>query len=362
MSSGLAPLSDDGHVGTRAVGAVVGAMLLVSGCSTDEEPEAKAKAPSKTATPTTSTSPSPSPSAEKPAAEVLPPVEDKVSLAALMREDFTGGRIRVRREVLANDEYTRSEVNYPSGDVTISGVLLRPRGPGPFPAVVLNHGHIEPSIYVTGQGLMREQDYLARAGFVVLHTDYRGHAASDAASDQSIETRLGYTRDTINAVESVKKLRYVDPDKVAMLGRSMGGGITYNALVVKPGLVRAGVVFAPVSSDFVDNFNRWTVAERPEAAVATYRRYGTPTQDPTFYRGLSARTYFDRITEPVLIHHGTDDESCPVRWSHATQRLLQEAGVDSRLEIYQGEHHAFGPQWPLSMERTVRFLRRQLRG
>jgi dipeptidyl aminopeptidase/acylaminoacyl peptidase len=134
-----------------------------------------------------------------------------------------------------------------------------------------------------------------------------------------------------------------------------------NALVAKPGLVRAAVVFAPVSSDFVDNFNRWTVAERPEAAAATYRRYGTPAQEPEFYRGLSARTYFDRITEPVLIHHGTRDESCPVAWSRTTQRLLRAAGVDSRLDIYRGEQHAFGPQWPLSMERTVRFLRRQLR-
>ena len=137
--------------------------------------------------------------------------------------------------MLANEAYTRSEVTYPSGDITVSGVLLRPRGKGPFPAVVLNHGYIEPSIYVTGQGLMREQDYLARAGFVVLHTDYRGHAASDPATDRARETRLGYTRDAINAVESVKRLRYVDPERVAMLGRSMGGGVTYNALVVKPG-------------------------------------------------------------------------------------------------------------------------------
>ena len=76
--------------------------------------------------------------------------------------------------------------------------------------------------------------------------------------------------------------------------------------------MRAAVVFAPVSSDFVDNFNRWTVRERPEAAAAAYRRYGTPTQDPDFYRGLSARSPFDRITEPVLIHHGSDDESCPI--------------------------------------------------
>ena len=289
-------------------------------------------------------------------------MRNPVSLPALMREELPGGRIQRQRLVLANEAYTRHEVTYPSGSVTVSGVLLRPRGKGPFPAVVLNHGYIEPSVYVTGQGLMREQDYLARAGFVVLHTDYRGHAGSDPASERSRETRLGYTRDTINAVRSVQRERYVDRDRVAMLGRSMGGGVTLNALVTQPGLVRAAVVFAPVSSDFLDNFRRWTVAERPDAARATYRRFGRPEEAPEFYRGLSARTYFDRITEPVLIHHGTLDDSCPIDWSRTTHRLLRRAGVDSRLEVYRGEQHAFGPQWPLSMERTVRFLRRQLRG
>jgi dipeptidyl aminopeptidase/acylaminoacyl peptidase len=163
-------------------------------------------------------------------------------------------------------------------------------------------------------------------------------------------------------VRAVQREPYVARDRVAMLGRSMGGGVTLNALVTQPGLVRAAVVFAPVSSDFLDNFRRWTLAERPEAAQATYRRFGTPQESPGFYRGLSARTYFDRISEPVLIHHGTLDESCPIRWSRTTQRLLRRAGVDSTLEVYRGEQHAFGPQWPLSMERTVRFLRRQLRG
>jgi dipeptidyl aminopeptidase/acylaminoacyl peptidase len=344
--------------------------LVLSGCAgEDDAPSSDQRKESSgatsTPTPTDSATPTPVPTPGAPsstaAAETLPPVRHEVSLPALMREDLTGGRIRRVRQILANEAYTRHEVTYPSGSVTVSGVLLRPRGKGPFPAVVLNHGYIEPSIYVNGQGLMREQDYLARAGFVVLHTDYRGHASSDPASDRVRESRLGYTRDAINAVQSVKKEGYVDPDRVAMLGRSMGGGVTYNALVAKPGLVRAAVVFAPVSSDFVDNFNRWTVGERPDAAEATYRRYGRPAERPDFYRGLSARTYFDRITEPVLIHHGTLDDSCPIAWSRTTQRLLQRAGVDSRLEIYEGEQHAFGPQWPLSMERTVRFLRRQLR-
>ena len=325
------------------------------------ESPSPSESPSESASPTPSESPAPSSSAS-PAAEALPEPPHRVSLPTLMREEFRGGRIRMLRKVLATDAYTRHEITYPSGDLTVSGVLLRPRGKGPFPALVLNHGYIEPSIYVTGQGMMREQDYLARAGFVVLHTDYRGHAAGDPVPDRSRETRLGYTRDSLNAVASLKRLRYVDPERVGMVGRSMGGAVTYNALVAKPGMVKAGVVFAPVSSDFVDNFNRWTVRERPSAAQATYQRWGTPREEPAFYQGLSARTYFDRITEPLLIHHGTSDDSCPIRWSRESLRLLERAGVDARLWVYEGEEHAFGPQWPLSMERTVRFLRRQLNG
>ncbi len=346
-----------------AAGALV---LALSACAT-QDPEARPAptpstvdpSPTKRSSPTPPT-PAPTRGSDGPAADPLPPVLDRVSLAALMRTDFGSARIATRRLVLTNDAYTRHEVTYDSGGLTVSGVLLRPRGKGPFPAVVLNHGYIDPAVYRTGQGLSREQDHLARAGFVVLHTDYRGHAGSDPASRRSRFSRLGYTRDAINAVEAVKAEGYVDPDRVAMLGRSMGGAVTMNALVVRPGLVRAAVLFAPVSSDFLDNFNRWTVAERPEQAAATYRRHGTPEQAPGFYRGLSARTFFDRVSEPVLIHHGTADDSCPVAWSRTTQRLLQRAGVDSRLEIYRGEQHAFGPQWPLSMERTVRFLRREL--
>ena len=323
-----------------------------------------------TSSPTTAppSEPTPTPSPRETAAgtptgeptESLPPAPARASLPTLMREDLRGGRIRRERQQYATDAYTRYEVTYPSSDVRVSGILLVPRGRGPFPAVVLNHGYIEPSIYVTGQGLSREQDYLARAGFVVLHTDYRGHAASGPATALARETRLGYTRDAITAVLALKRERYVDPDRVAMLGRSMGGGVTLNALVARPGLVRAAVVFAPVSSRFRDNFERWTVAERPEAAADFYRRFGRPAEDPGAWRGLSARTYFDRIAEPVLIHHGTLDDSCPIAWSRTTQRLLRAAGVRSTLEVYDGEQHAFGPQWPASMRRTVTFLRRQL--
>jgi dipeptidyl aminopeptidase/acylaminoacyl peptidase len=256
--------------------------------------------------------------------------------------------------------YTRYQVTYRSNGTLVSGVLLRPHGKGPFPAVVLNHGYIEPSIYVTGQGMAREQDWLANAGFVVLHTDYRGHAAGAPVGDLDRETRLGYARDSINAVLALEKLSYVDADKTALMGRSMGGGVTLNALVAAPGLVDAAVIYASVSSSFLDNLRHFTQPNRPEAVQEFYDQYGTPRQEPEFYDGLSSRTYFDRITEPVLIHHGAVDGTCPPVWSRTTQRLLEKAEVDSTLVEYPGEDHTFYARWQDSMVRSVQFLRRQL--
>ena len=329
-----------------------------SGHSTGEAtPSADPTGGSPTGGSPTGGSPDATPTGGSPAtANPAPPVGGPVSLPALMRERFTGGRVRLLREVGSTDAYRRWEISYPSGGLTITGVLLRPRGRGPFPGLVLAHGHIEPSIYVTGQGLRREQDRMAREGYVVLHTDYRGHAGSDPATELAVETRLGYTRDVVNAVLALQRLPYVDRDRTALLGRSMGGGIILDALVVRPGLVRAAVLFSSVSSDYLDNLRRWTLPERPDVARRLFDRFGTPRRSPGFYAGLSARTYFDRVTEPVLLHHGTSDDSCPLPWAHATQRALTRAGAASSLRVYDGEEHAFGPQWDLAMRRTVRFL------
>lgn len=363
------------HSRIGAATALLCGLALLAGCT--EDAEKMRRTPERTVSPSASAAPSgettatgeptetgsgeQTEAAAEPEAE-LPRVRTPYSLPALMAETPGRSTIRRLRVSVDNEAYTEWEVRYRSGDIWVSGVLLVPKRKGPLPGVVLAHGYIEPSIYVTGQGLSREQDHLARNGFVVLHTDYRGHASSDPATALSRETRIGYTRDVVNAVMALRSLDKVDEDRLALLGRSMGGGVTYNALVAQPGLVDAAVVFAPVSSDFLDNLRRWTLPERPEAAQRLFRRFGTPQESPGFYDGLSARTWFDRITEPVLIHHGTLDDSCPLPWSRTTHRLLRRAGVDSTLRVYEGEQHAFGPQWLDSMRLTVRFLRRHLDG
>jgi dipeptidyl aminopeptidase/acylaminoacyl peptidase len=282
-----------------------------------------------------------------------------------MIKHYDGRALRLGRVLARNESYVRRFVTYRSGTLRISGILNVPRGSGPFPVLVLGHGFIDPASYVNGQGLLREQDYLARRGYAVLHTDYRGHASSDDDPRAELKLRLGYTEDVINAVLAVRRsnLHSLDGDRVGLLGRSMGGGVMLNVLTVRPGLVDAAIVFAPVSSDTVDNFDRWIRGEpgRDGLANGIIREHGSPEQDPEFWQNVSPRTFFDRITEPVLIHHGTNDKSCPIRWSRATMRALHAAGKDARMFTYQGEHHAFGPQWPTSMRRTVAFFDRQLR-
>jgi len=324
------------------------ALLLVGCTSESPEPEsARAPSASTTSAPTT---PAPAPA----------PPPDPNSLPALFDEDVVGGELDRVRNLGGTDAYTRHEVTYRSGDLRVSGQLLVPRGDGPHPAVVLNHGYIDPAVYVNGQGMPREQDYLAREGFVVLHVDYRGHAASDDTDELDLELRLGYARDSIAAVKTLRTLGSVDPERIGMLGRSMGGGVTLNALVADPDIVKAAVIHSSVSSRFVDNFRRWTEPGRPDEATAIEKRFGTIDEAPDFWAGLSARSYFDRLDASLLMVHGALDESCPIGWARSTDRALSRAGADSELVVHDTEGHTFAAQWRDTMERTVDFLREKL--
>ena len=323
-----------------------GALAALTGCNSDDDPRHASRG---------SASPAPTP------ADNLPPVTDELSLPTLMRERWRASRIQLVEELGGNSVYSRSRITYQSGDLTISGILLRPRGDGPFPGIVLNHGYIDPKLYKTGQGLRREQEKLARAGFVVLHTDYRGHADSDPPRGPfDAESRLGYTEDTINAVLALKQEPYVEPNSLAMFGRSMGGAVTLNALVVYPDIVQAAVIFSSVSSLFVENVEHFTSSSRPRAENEFYDAFGLPDISPEFYAGLSARTYFSRITAPILLHHGREDGTCPYRWSVATQQALAKAGVDSELISWPDEDHAFYAAWDESMDESIEFLDRRL--
>jgi len=287
---------------------------------------------------------------------------DPVSLPALIQKQFDGRDLKLGQVLAANESYTRYYITYQSGELKISGIMNVPKGDGPFPVLILNHGHIDPAIYTNGRGLKREQDYLARRGYVVIHPDYRNHADSDKDSSQHLSLRLGYTEDVINAVYAVREsgFTFFDKENIGMLGHSMGGGITINVLVSQPDLVKAAVLFAPVSADYKDNFEKWTRSRRQESEDII-AAYGEPEANPDFWFNVSPINFLNNVKTPILLHHGTADESVPLAWSEKLNNALTQAGKAITFYVYPAEPHEFINAWPQVMRRTAEFFDQYLK-
>ncbi len=304
------------------------------------------------------------PGTESPAklpVEVSETEESWPAIPQLFDRDFDGRDFTLGRVLERNSAYTRYYITYRSEDLLISGIMNMPTGPGPFPVLILNHGYIDPAIYTNGRGLKREQDYLARQGFAVIHPDYRNHAESSQSEEGELENRLGYVTDVINAVYAIRaaNLPSLDTATIGMLGHSMGGGIAQTVAVAVPDLVKAIVLYAPVSMNYRDSYSHY-MADNAERAKRIIERFGLPETNPAFWDGISPETYADRITVPILLFQGTRDDSVPQEWSDKTAALLKEKGKSLDYVVYPGEGHEFGPEWTNFMLRSADFFRTHL--
>lgn len=285
------------------------------------------------------------------------------SIPAMSEKEFQGSDLKLEKVLDKNEFYTRYSISYKSEGFKISGIMNVPVGKGPFPVLILNHGFIEPKFYKNGQGLKREQDFFARNGYVVLHSDYRNHAQSDFDPNNEVRPRSGYVEDVLNAISAIKKsdLKSIDKENIGMLGHSMGGGITLNVMVTKPEIAKAYVLLAPINSEYKVNFDRWVAKDWPETAQQFYQTYGTYEENPELWKSFSARYYFDRIKSPIMLHQGVLDEDVPVEWSRELNKLLKEAGKDITYYEYEKEPHTFINAQPLVMDRTLKFFDSKLK-
>lgn len=298
------------------------------------------------------------PEQEKPL-EQLP---SEMSIEHFSQMQLVGTGLTLENVLADNAAYTRYDISYKSNGLTISGIMNIPKGTGPFPLLIFNHGYIAPSVYTQGRGLKREQDYMARNGFAVLHTDYRGHVDSDESPmvEKVYDGNLEYAMDSINAINAVRaaKLPTVDASRVGMLGHSMGGGVTLAILTAHPDMVDAAVLYAPVHADVWENFWRWR-REREEGDL-TMELYKTREENPDVWDRLSPKTYLGKVKTPILLFQGTNDKDVPLEWSQDLQSELEKHQKDSTYIEYAGEGHEFGFKWSDFMQTSADFFRQKL--
>ena len=97
-----------------------------------------------TETPTSTPSPTPTVTPTATPNPYLPS-----TIPGLRERDFPGGQIEITSYWEETDAFTRYYIAYPSDDLLISGMMAVPKGQGPFPVIILNHGYIAPSQYWT---------------------------------------------------------------------------------------------------------------------------------------------------------------------------------------------------------------------
>ena len=245
---------------------------------------------------------------------------------------------------LPHDKYVRvvSETDSPvqptyiktKDGLYVAAAVRKPRGNGPFPAIIMFHGApggrgmdqlVGWSRGATG-GPVWER--FLQEGFVVAVADYRGgdwntmNVPSTTGSATAID-------DGLAVIEHVKGLPYVDPSRISLHGVSLGGNLVL-FLISKVPTIHAAVLGAPAPIWFLG-------LQRPAAGGPPDLSAAKP--DPAVVGANIAP-----IRTPILIQVGSEDRLQAMATILHDQ--LTQAGKAVQMDVYEHGYHDFvlGPQ------------------
>jgi carboxymethylenebutenolidase len=140
------------------------------------------------------------------------------------------------------------DVSFQSGRETIHGVLYQPQGTGPFPAIVVIHEWWGLDDWVRQQARM-----FAEHGYVTLAVDlYRGQVTADPEMAHELMRALQQDRGVmylISAVDYLKTLKAVTPDRIGAVGWCMGGSFAMQFAIAEPSLRAVAINYGALETD-----------------------------------------------------------------------------------------------------------------
>jgi len=158
----------------------------------------------------------------------------------------------------SDSPYVRDDIRIPvaDGHYSLAVTILRPRGEGPFGAIVLNHGVGEgvrdrflesPTLFIQAASAFVGRGYAVvmplRRGF----GETGGAFAEDAGDCRSPQYGRGEraaANDVLAAYEFARKLPYVDSGRMILAGQSAGGVASLYAAAQQPAGLMAVLAFA----------------------------------------------------------------------------------------------------------------------
>lgn len=279
---------------------------------------------------------------------------------AIRQQPPNGGDLVCGEMVEEHPGFTVWHINYRSHELRISGLMAQPHGTPPFPSVIMNHGFFPPENYYSGKGAKHELRALAERGYLTIVPDYRNYGNSDSGDNTF---HPGYLHDVRNLMPALTRLPRVDRNRIAMMGHSMGAGLTLQTLATTDG-IRAAALLGTVTGRETERYearlNRWS---RDSGAAARgldsfSERYGTPESAPESVDRMSVINFLDTVDIPIIMHHGDEDNICPLRWANEIRERLVSHGKHVDFHLYPDAGHVFrDDSFDVMIERTDRFFR-----
>jgi dipeptidyl-peptidase-4 len=173
---------------------------------------------------------------------------------------------------------------------------------------------------------------LVDQGYIYFEIDNRGSPNRGVDFEKAIYHAMGSVevQDQKSGAEFLKRLPFVDPNKIAIYGWSYGGYMTLKQLEADPHFYAAGIAGAPVT--------KWELYD----TFYTERYMGTPQLDSAAYAKSDALADADRIADPLLIIHGMSDDNVFFENSSELISKLQHDDVPFEMMLYPGETHRSG--------------------
>lgn len=244
-------------------------------------------------------------------------------------------------------------VHWPGADgFELHGRLYAPRADAPL--LVWAHGGPTDQRRVEFDGRLA---WFLDRGWAVLFPDYRGSTGWGRAYTQALHGGWGEldVADTAAAVRHAHSQRWGDPHRTVAMGGSAGGFTVLRLMQEHPGLVAAGVVLYPVC----DLLDLAATTHRYEAHYSD-TLIGPLPDNEALYHARSPLAAPERIVDPLLVLHGTDDPVVPAAQSAA---LVDRIGT-AEYHVYEGEGHGWSRPATTEdeLERVAAFLDRHVLG
>lgn len=192
----------------------------------------------------------------------------------------------------------------------LAGILRKPAGVGPFPAVIISHGFGGNARGYAGNVGAE----MAQWGLVVIATNYT-HAGGAELGAPGLATERGASAANVlrarRLLALLRSLGYVDMTRVAAHGHSMGAFLTAALVGADPTAFRA----------------------------ASHTAGGVRIDGPQAEAAAPVDSQVAGITAPYQIHHGDNDVVVPLAMDQRLATLLSSRGRRHELHVYPGGTH-----------------------